>query len=29
MLPFPVPRELFDVEHRFVDLDDARAAAWS
>src|SRR5207247_4256473 len=24
MLPFPVPRELFDAEHRFVDLDDAR-----
>ena len=23
-LPFPVPRELFDVEHRFLDLDGAR-----
>ena len=23
-LPFPVPREYFPVEHRFLDLDDAR-----
>jgi haloalkane dehalogenase len=24
ILPFPVPRELFDVERRFLDLDGAR-----
>jgi pimeloyl-ACP methyl ester carboxylesterase len=24
MLPFPVPHDLFPVEHRFIDLDGAR-----